>query len=124
VHTSRRRPPWPASPGRPASSWPAPCPVTPVPREPPRRAGPPHRSHPRLAGTRRDRRPGAATTQDAELEPLKRRYPQRRIWHGRATGTYWAMPPRDHPTVRQPIGAADLSGLAERIARAERRQGR
>ncbi len=58
--------------------------------------------------------------QDAELERLKRRYPQWRIWRGRATGTYWAMPPRDHLTVRELIGAGDISDLAERIAQAER----
>jgi len=62
--------------------------------------------------------------QDAGLDRLKRRYPQWRIWRGRATGTYWAMPPRDHPTVRELIGAGDISDLAERIARAERWHGR
>jgi hypothetical protein len=46
--------PWPAARCTP----PAPCPVTPVPRGPVRRTVPPHRSRPRLAGARRDRRPG------------------------------------------------------------------
>ena len=62
--------------------------------------------------------------QDAGLERLKRRYPQWRIWRGRATGTYWAMPPRDHPAVRELIGAGDISDLAERIAQAEQWRGR
>ena len=31
--------------------------------------------------------------QDAELERLGRQFPQWRIWRGRATGEYWALPP-------------------------------
>jgi hypothetical protein len=38
------------------------------------------------AGQRRD-------DQDGELDRLRRQYPQWRIWRGRATGDYWAMPP-------------------------------
>ena len=62
--------------------------------------------------------------QDAELDRLRRRYPQWRIWRGRATGNYWAMPPRGHPLERELIGARRISELAERIAQAEGRHGR
>jgi hypothetical protein len=47
-------------------------------------------------------------SQDAELEQLKRQYPRWRIWRGRATGDYWALPPRGHPTARELIGASDI----------------
>jgi len=33
---------------------------------------------------------------DADLDRLTRQYPQWRMWRGRATGDYWAMPPRGH----------------------------
>ena len=59
--------------------------------------------------------------QDAELEWLRRQYPRWRIWRGRATGDYWAMPPRDHPTQRELIAARDTDELARRLARAEGR---
>jgi hypothetical protein len=59
--------------------------------------------------------------QDAELERLKRQYPQWRIWRGQATGDYWAMPPRGHPTVRGLICASDTGDLAARLAQAEGR---
>ncbi len=59
--------------------------------------------------------------QDAELERLRRHYPRWRIWRGHATGDYWAMPPRDHPTVRELIRASNTSELAHRLAQAERR---
>jgi hypothetical protein len=58
-------------------------------------------------------------TLDAELDRLRRQYPQWRIWRGQATGDYWAMPPRDHPTVRQLIGARDIAELARRLAQAQ-----
>jgi hypothetical protein len=58
---------------------------------------------------------------DAELDRLRNRYPRWRIWRGHSTGTYWAMPPRDHPTVHELIGAPDISGLAHRLAEAEER---
>lgn len=57
--------------------------------------------------------------EDAALERLRRRYPRWSIWRGRFTGDYWAMPPRDHPTRRELIGARDLGELAERLAAAE-----
>jgi len=61
----------------------------------------------------------SASNQDAELERLRRRYPQWRIWRGRATGEYWALPPPGHPRVRELISASDISGLARRLAQAE-----
>jgi hypothetical protein len=59
--------------------------------------------------------------QDAGLEWLRRQYPQWRIWRGRATGEYWALPPPGHPAVRELISAGDLGELARRLARAEER---
>jgi hypothetical protein len=56
-------------------------------------------------------------TEDAELERLQRQYPQWRIWRGRTTGHYWAMPPRGHPTIHGLINAADIGDLADRLAR-------
>jgi hypothetical protein len=61
--------------------------------------------------------------QDAGLERLKRQYPQWRIWRGHATGDYWAMPPRGHPTARELICAHDLGELANRLGQAEGRYG-
>jgi hypothetical protein len=46
--------------------------------------------------------------QDGELDRLRRRYPQWRIWRGRATGDYWAMPPSGHPAVRELISSSDI----------------
>ncbi len=60
-------------------------------------------------------------SQDAALERLRRQYPRWRIWRGQATGDYWAMPPRDHPTQRDLIAARDTDELARRLARAEGR---
>ena len=60
--------------------------------------------------------------QDAELDRLRRQYPRWRIWRGRATGDYWAMPPRGHPFARELINASDIGELARRLARAEGRQ--
>lgn len=60
-----------------------------------------------------------AGNQDAELERLRRRYPQWRIWRGRATGDYWALPPRGHPREGELISASDISELARRLAQAE-----
>ncbi len=61
----------------------------------------------------------AGSGQDAELERLRRRYPQWRIWRGRATGDYWALPPRGHPTARKLISASDIGELARHLAQAE-----
>jgi hypothetical protein len=56
---------------------------------------------------------------DAGLEQLRRQYPRWSIWRGSVTGEYWAMPPRDHPSRRELIGARDLDELAWRLAEAE-----
>ena len=32
-------------------------------------------------------------------------------WRGRATGDYWALPPRDHPAFRELISAGDIREL-------------
>ena len=61
--------------------------------------------------------------QDGELDRLSRQYPQWRIWRGRATGDYWAMPPPGHPAVRELISSSDISELARRLAEAEGRHG-
>ena len=58
---------------------------------------------------------------DAELEQLRRQYPRWRIWRGRTTGDYWAMPPRAHPTARNLIGASNIGELARHLAQAEER---
>ena len=55
---------------------------------------------------------------DRGLDRLRRQYPRWRIWHGHATGGYWALPPRDHPTVRELVSASDLDELARRLAQA------
>jgi hypothetical protein len=68
------------------------------------------------AGHRRD-------DQDGELDRLRRQYPQWRIWRGRATGDYRAMPPPGHPAVRGLISSSDISELARRLAEAEGRHG-
>jgi hypothetical protein len=57
--------------------------------------------------------------QGAELDRLRRQYPQWQIWRGRVTGDYWAMPPPGHPTVRELISSGDLGELARRLAEAE-----
>jgi hypothetical protein len=62
-----------------------------------------------------------AGDQDSGLDQLRRQYPRWRIWRGHATGAYWALPPRDHPTQRDLIGASDFEELARRLARAEQR---
>src|SRR2546422_491754 len=61
--------------------------------------------------------------QDGELDRLRRQYPQWRIWRGRATGDYWAMPPPGHPAVRELISSSDISELAPRLPEAEGRHG-
>lgn len=61
--------------------------------------------------------------QGAELDWLRRQYPQWQIWRGRATGDYWAMPPPGHPTVRELISSSDISELAQRLAEAEEWRG-
>ena len=58
------------------------------------------------------------------LDRLRRWYPQWAIWRGHATGAYWALPPRDHPTQRVLISASDLDELARRLAQAERQHDR
>jgi hypothetical protein len=60
---------------------------------------------------------------DAELERLRRQYPRWRIWRGRATGDYWAMPPPGHPIVRELISDNDIGELARRLAQAEGQPG-
>lgn len=60
-----------------------------------------------------------ADDQDAELDRLRRWYPRWRIWRGRATGDYWALPPPGHPAVRELISARDIGDLARRLAEAE-----
>ena len=57
--------------------------------------------------------------QDAELERLQRQYPRWRIWRGQATGKYWAMPPRGHPTVQGLISADNIGELTYHLARSE-----
>jgi hypothetical protein len=61
----------------------------------------------------------SAGNQDAELERLRRWYPQWLIWRGRATGDYWALPPRGHPRMHQLITASDIGKLAQRLSQAE-----
>jgi hypothetical protein len=58
---------------------------------------------------------------DSGLDRLRRRYPRWRIWRGRTTGGYWALPPRDHPALRVLLSASDLDELAQRLAQAEER---
>ena len=60
-----------------------------------------------------------ADERNSGLDRLRRRYPRWRIWRGHATGAYWALPPRDHPTLRELLSASDLDELARRLARAE-----
>jgi hypothetical protein len=55
---------------------------------------------------------------DSGLDRLRRQYPRWRIWHGHTTGGYWALPPRDHPTLRELVSARDLDELAQRLAQA------
>jgi hypothetical protein len=61
----------------------------------------------------------SAGNQHDGLERLRRQYPQWRIWRGRATGYYWALPPPGHPRVRELISAIDIGELARRLAQAE-----
>jgi hypothetical protein len=58
------------------------------------------------------------------LDRLSRWYPRWRVWRGHATGAYWALPPRDHPTQRVLISASDLDELARRLAQAEQQDDR
>ena len=60
-----------------------------------------------------------ADERNSGLDRLRRRYPRWRIWRGHTTGAYWALPPRDHPTLRVLLSASDLDELARRLARAE-----
>jgi hypothetical protein len=61
----------------------------------------------------------SAGNQDPELERLRRRYPQWLIWRGRATGDFWALPPRGHRRVHELISAGDIGELARRLAQAD-----
>jgi hypothetical protein len=56
---------------------------------------------------------------DGGLNRLRRQYPRWRIWYGRTTGGYWALPPPGHPTLRKLIGADRLDELAQHLAQAE-----
>ena len=87
-------------------------PRPPAPRPPARRLPPPAMT----AGPSGD-------DKDADLDRLTRQYPQWRMWRGRATGDYWAMPPRGHPTARELISASDIGELARRLAQARGRYG-
>jgi len=60
-----------------------------------------------------------ADHRDGGLDRLRGQYPRWRIWRGRTTGGYWALPPRDHPLQCNLIGADDLDELARRLAQAE-----
>ena len=60
-----------------------------------------------------------AGDRDSGLDRLRRQYPRWRIWHGHTTGDYWALPPPDHPTKHELIGASGLDELAWRLAQAE-----
>jgi hypothetical protein len=64
---------------------------------------------------------GGAGDQDSELDRIGRQYPRWRLWRGHATGRYWALPPRDHPTQRDLLSASNLDELARRLAQAEQR---
>jgi hypothetical protein len=52
---------------------------------------------------------------DAQLDDLTRRYPGWRMWRGRATGDFWALPPPGLPQ-QGLISAADADTLEARIA--------
>jgi hypothetical protein len=67
---------------------------------------------------------GGSGDRDSGLDRLRRQYPRWRIWRGHTTGGYWALPPPDHPTVRNLIGASDLGDLARLLAQAQGWHGR
>jgi hypothetical protein len=91
--------------------------VTPLPAA----ARPPADRTSELPGARMTTSGSGANHRDGELDRLRRQYPRWRIWRGRTTGGYWALPPRDHLTQRHLIGAGDLDELARRLAQAEQR---
>jgi hypothetical protein len=62
--------------------------------------------------------------EDAELQRLRHQYPRWRIWRGRATGDYWALPPRDHPNARELMSANDIGELASRLGWQDGQSGR
>jgi len=59
-----------------------------------------------------------ADAHDSGLDRLRRQYPRWRIWRGRTTGGYWALPPPGHPAQQALIGASTLGELARRLAQA------
>jgi hypothetical protein len=78
----------------------------------------------------RDERASAVTSSrgasdpDNGLDRLRRQYPRWRLWRGHTTGGYWALPPRDHPTMRRLVSARTLDELAQRLAQAQGRHDR
>jgi hypothetical protein len=62
-----------------------------------------------------------ADDRDSGLDRLRRQYPRWLIWRGHTTGGYWALPPRDHPTLRVLLSAGDLDELTRRLAQANER---
>ena len=59
-----------------------------------------------------------ADAHDSGLDRLRRQCPRWRIWRGRTTGGYWALPPPGHPAQQALIGASTLGELARRLAQA------
>src|SRR5216683_7039628 len=103
-----------------------PCPVTPAVRPAPHLKPPPAARPP---GGRHSEEGSSAVTsghgahdRDGGLDRLRRQYPRWRIWRGQATGDYWALPPRDHPTQRELIAADDPYELARRLAQVQGRR--
>jgi hypothetical protein len=52
---------------------------------------------------------------DTRLDDLTRRFPGWRMWHGRATGDVWALPPPGLPQYGL-VSAPDADALEARIA--------
>lgn len=53
-----------------------------------------------------------------EISFLVRRYPQWTIWYGSATGSWWALPPRERD-IGDFVEAGDLPGLIAHIEEIE-----